>query len=72
MATALKRLPPGFLALAESDNSPYAAIGELDSQRYGLQFHPEVQHSPAGADILSNFLFSDLRLPAEMDAGRFH
>ena len=49
--------PPGFLALAESDNSPYAAIGDPGAQRYGLQFHPEVRHSPSGAEILGNFLF---------------
>ncbi len=50
-------LPPGFAALASSDNSPFAAIGDLSSRRYGIQFHPEVQHSRDGRKLLSNFLF---------------
>ena len=53
----IERLPAGFRALAESDNSPYAAIGDLTRNCYGVQFHPEVQHSPQGQAILSNFLF---------------
>lgn len=49
-------LPPSFRALALSDNSPVAAMG--DDQRYvGLQFHPEVVHTPQGKEILHNFLF---------------
>ena len=56
-ADRLERLPAGFSALAQSDNSPYAAIGDLAQDRYGVQFHPEVQHSPSGNAILSNFLF---------------
>jgi len=53
--------PPGFAALAESENSPYAAIGDLSRQYYGVQFHPEVNHSPQGKDILANFLFEICR-----------
>ena len=49
--------PVGFVALAESENSPYAAIGDFSRQYYGVQFHPEVNHSPQGKDILANFLF---------------
>ncbi len=49
--------PAGFVALAESENSPYAAIGDVSRQYYGVQFHPEVNHSPQGKDILANFLF---------------
>ncbi|MDE2951401.1 MAG: glutamine-hydrolyzing GMP synthase [Chloroflexota bacterium] len=49
--------PAGFAALAESENSPYAAIGDVSRQYYGVQFHPEVNHSPQGKDILANFLF---------------
>jgi GMP synthase (glutamine-hydrolysing) len=47
-------LPDDFEVLATSSNSPVAAMG---TDRYvGLQFHPEVQHTPQGADILENFL----------------
>lgn len=49
--------PKGFAALAASENSPYAAIGDLSRHYYGVQFHPEVNHSPQGKDILANFLF---------------
>ncbi|MCY3779736.1 MAG: glutamine-hydrolyzing GMP synthase [Chloroflexi bacterium] len=57
----IEALPAGYSALAESDNSPYAAIGDLRRNRYGVQFHPEVQHSPQGQAILSNFLFTVCR-----------
>ncbi len=49
-------LPPGFVPLAKSDNSPYAAMGDPTRKLYGLQFHPEVKHTPRGAEILSAFV----------------
>ncbi|HEY7270365.1 MAG TPA: glutamine-hydrolyzing GMP synthase [Dehalococcoidia bacterium] len=49
-------LPPGFRALARSGNSPYAAFTD-DKGRIGIQFHPEVVHTPQGKQVLSNFLF---------------
>lgn len=49
--------PTRFTPLAQSENSPYAAIGDVENQRYGVQFHPEVNHTPQGTAILSNFLF---------------
>jgi GMP synthase (glutamine-hydrolysing) len=50
----ITKLPDDFEVLATSPNSPVAAMG---TDRYvGLQFHPEVQHTPQGADILENFL----------------
>ncbi|MBN1287199.1 MAG: glutamine-hydrolyzing GMP synthase [Anaerolineae bacterium] len=53
----IEALPPGFAGLAHSGNSPYAAIGDVARRRYGVQFHPEVMHTPRGVDILRNFLF---------------
>ncbi len=50
--------PPGFASLASSDNSPYAAMGDLERGLYGIQFHPEVTHTPQGTEILRNFLFN--------------
>ncbi|MCD4672743.1 MAG: glutamine-hydrolyzing GMP synthase [Anaerolineaceae bacterium] len=47
--------PPGFIILASSSNSPIAAMGDLQQQRYGVQFHPEVHHTPGGKDILRRF-----------------
>lgn len=49
--------PPGFTPLARSANSPVAAMGDLQRGYYGLQFHPEVHHTPGGAEILRRFVF---------------
>ena len=51
------RLPPGFESLARSDNSPDAIIGHDGQRCYGVQFHPEVAHTPQGSALLRNFLF---------------
>ncbi|SPF31421.1 GMP synthetase (glutamine aminotransferase) [Syntrophobacter sp. SbD1] len=51
------KLPPSFKAMAHSDNSPAAAMGDPHRHLYGVQFHPEVAHTPCGKDILENFLF---------------
>jgi len=49
--------PPGFAVLARSENSPIAAIGDPKNSYYGVQFHPEVHHTPNGAEILHRFVF---------------
>lgn len=49
-------VPPGFEVLARSQNSAIAAMGELRRKIYGLQFHPEVVHTPQGARLLRNFV----------------
>ncbi|MEA2399723.1 MAG: hypothetical protein QOK00_126, partial [Thermoleophilaceae bacterium] len=48
--------PPGFTALASSTESPVAAIESVEQGLYGIQFHPEVVHTPYGTQILSTFL----------------
>ena len=48
--------PPGFTALAASTQSPVAAFESAERQIYGIQFHPEVVHTPFGQQILSHFL----------------
>jgi GMP synthase (glutamine-hydrolysing) len=48
--------PPGFTALASSTASPVAAFESLERSIYGIQFHPEVVHTPFGQDILKTFL----------------
>jgi GMP synthase (glutamine-hydrolysing) len=53
----LKALPPGFRATAHSKNTPFAAIEDTRRKIYGLQFHPEVVHTPRGLDLIRNFLF---------------
>jgi GMP synthase (glutamine-hydrolysing) len=49
-------LPPGFEIIASSHNAPMAAIANFDRQHYGLQFHPEVTHTPQGYKVLQRFL----------------
>ncbi len=49
------RLPAGFQVIAASDNAPFAAIADERRRYYGVQFHPEVVHTPDGARLLRNF-----------------
>lgn len=48
--------PAGFVPLAQSDNSPIAAMGDTHRGYYGVQFHPEVRHTPGGGEILRRFV----------------
>jgi len=54
---ALSRIPTGFEAIAHTENSPICAIRNPAKKIFGVQFHPEVAHTPDGKKILSNFLF---------------
>jgi len=54
--------PGGFEVLARSDNSPVAAMRHKKRKIFGVQFHPEVVHTPAGKDMLANFLFKVAKL----------
>ncbi len=62
--------PPGFETLAVTDNSPIAAIGN-DRGTIGIQFHPEVVHTPAGKDILRNFLYEVCKCEGDWTPGHF-
>lgn len=53
----IERMPEGFEALASSKNSPVAAMVDASRRFFGVQFHPEVAHTPEGPKILANFLF---------------
>lgn len=55
---SITSLPEGFEATAVTENTPMAAAGDPIRQFYGLQFHPEVEHTPQGKQMLKNFLFS--------------
>jgi GMP synthase (glutamine-hydrolysing) len=55
---AADELPKEFVRLAHSRNSRFAAIANLDAKLYGVQFHPEVKHSPTGTKLLHNFLYN--------------
>ncbi|RMD66243.1 glutamine-hydrolyzing GMP synthase, partial [Candidatus Parcubacteria bacterium] len=64
-------LPADFRVLARTDNSPLAAIGHNSRPLFGLQFHPEVQHSKFGKKILANFLFHICRCKGDWTAASF-
>jgi GMP synthase (glutamine-hydrolysing) len=51
------QMPPGFTSLAYTENCPVAVMGN-DKGIFGLQFHPEVAHTPQGKIILQNFLYN--------------
>ncbi len=51
----LTRMPDGFVALAKSGNSPFAAMGDMQRKYFGVQFHPEVHHTPNGTELLKHF-----------------
>jgi len=58
----IERLPKGFSVIARSQNAPIAAMCNQSRSIFGVQFHPEVVHTPAGYHILKNFLFKVCRL----------
>jgi GMP synthase (glutamine-hydrolysing) len=51
----ITKLPEGFIALAASGNSPFAAMGDMKRKYFGVQFHPEVHHTPNGEKLLRHF-----------------
>ncbi len=64
-------LPPGFEVLATSAHSPFAAVGDLKRQLFGVQFHPEVAHTARGKELLAAFLFDVVKMQADWSAGAF-
>ncbi len=52
----VRRLPPGFHGIARTERLPFAAMSD-GRGRFGVQFHPEVMHTPRGAEVLRNFLY---------------
>ncbi|HTO94216.1 MAG TPA: glutamine-hydrolyzing GMP synthase, partial [Bacteroidota bacterium] len=54
----ITRMPPGFEAIAHTANAPVCAIRQKERKIYGVQFHPEVVHTPKGTEILRNFLYT--------------
>ena len=53
----VESLPAELVTIAHSANAPYAAIRNRDSHLYGIQFHPEVTHTPCGVQVLRNFAY---------------
>ncbi len=67
----VRTLPPHYRLMGESGNSPIAAIRHESKPIYGVQFHPEVAHTPRGADIIANFLFTVCRAEPAWTTGAF-
>ena len=63
-------MPQGFRSLASTDNSPIAALGD-GSGRLGLQFHPEVVHTPEGCRLIRNFLYEVCGCSGSWTPGNF-
>jgi GMP synthase (glutamine-hydrolysing) len=66
----IEEMPPDFHPLAYTENSPYAVIGKENSI-YGLQFHPEVAHTPEGKTILKNFVYKVCGCKGNWTMGNF-
>jgi len=65
----IETLPPGFELLARSDSCPVAAFRSAERGLYGVQFHPEVAHTPRGEEILENFVLDVAGCHAEWTPG---
>ncbi len=63
------KMPEGFQLIAESENSPVAAIADVKRHLYGLQFHPEVTHTVLGKRIISRFVHDICKCNSEWSAG---
>ncbi len=63
-------LPPGFRAVAHSDNSPVAVMSN-DAGYLGIQFHPEVAHTPQGGELLRNFVFNVAKCSGDWTSANF-
>src|SRR5580700_3980574 len=64
-------LPPGFQTIGVSGNTPFCAVGSASRRIYGVQFHPEVVHTPRGSDVLASFVFDVAGLSPTWTPGAF-
>jgi len=67
----VERMPEGFAAMAQTDTCPFAAMGSDSRRIYGLQFHPEVVHTPQGTHILRQFLFNICKCAGDWKMSQF-
>ncbi len=67
----VQELPAGFHSIAHTSNSDFAAIGDSQRNIFGIQFHPEVTHTPQGKIILRNFVMDICKCKADWTMGSF-
>jgi GMP synthase (glutamine-hydrolysing) len=68
---AISVIPPGFETIGRTENCPHAAVANPRAKLYGVQFHPEVAHTPQGPRILSNFVHRICGCPSNWNMGSF-
>ena len=67
----IEELPAGFTSLAISENSPIAVMADIERGYYGLQFHPEVVHTPRGGELIANYVRGVCGAEADWTPGNF-
>ena len=67
----LSALPAGFFDIGATSNAEHAAIASHDKVMYGIQFHPEVTHTPQGRILLKNFVLNICEAKADWEMGSF-
>ncbi len=70
-ADKVTKLPPGFVPIAHTDNSPVAAFKSEQKRIFGVQFHPEVVHTSKGKEILGNFVTGVCGCKTDWEPGNF-
>ncbi len=67
---SITKAPPGFASIADTDSTPFAALADATRNLWGIQFHPEVVHTPGGKRLLRNFVCDIAKAPANWTPGR--
>lgn len=67
----VQKLPPGFKCLAKTPTCQIAAMANVQRRIYGIQFHPEVVHTPRGTEILRQFIFSVCKCKGNWQTAQF-
>jgi GMP synthase (glutamine-hydrolysing) len=67
----VEKLPTGFVSAAQTETCPNAAMADERRHLYGLQFHPEVVHTPRGTDIIRHFLFDVCKCRGDWEMAQF-
>ncbi len=62
---AVRKAPEGFTVLAHTEGAPVAAMEDKSRKLYGVQWHPEVRHTPLGQDVFERFLHDEAGIPRE-------